>query len=93
MPDDAPADTHFKQIVCGELHTAALTSAGAVYTWGLGKDGRLGHGDRESHWRPRRIDPDALDDVHVVQIACGGLHTAALTGARVRECVRACVSA
>jgi RCC1 and BTB domain-containing protein len=65
------------QVVCGELHTAALTTDGAVFTWGLGKDGRLGHANRESHLRPQRVT--SLRDYAVTAVACGGLHTAALT--------------
>lgn len=64
-------------VVCGELHTAALTASGRVLTWGLGKDGRLGHCDRESHFYPAEVQ--ALRSYHVSQVSCGGLHTAALT--------------
>lgn len=32
-------------IVASKFHTAAITNNGNVYTWGLGKDGRLGHGN------------------------------------------------
>ena len=81
------------QVVCGELHTGALTADGKVFTWGLGKDGRLvcilgkrrwkllmppqGHFNRESHYIPERVI--ALDEYQMVQIACGGLHTAVLS--------------
>ena len=64
-------------VVCGELHTAALTSEGRVYTWGLGKDGRLGHANRESHFVPHLVQ--SLAQYQVKQVACGGLHTGALT--------------
>jgi hypothetical protein len=66
-------------VVCGELHTAALTEDGRVLTWGLGKDGRLGHCNRESHFLPQEVE--ALQGHHIVVVACGGLHTAALTAA------------
>lgn len=33
-----------KQAACGFLHTACVTEDGEVYTWGLGKNGALGHG-------------------------------------------------
>jgi RCC1 and BTB domain-containing protein len=32
------------QVVCGWVHSMALTSDGSIYTWGYGKDGQLGHG-------------------------------------------------
>lgn len=64
-------------VVCGELHTAALTNKGQVFTWGLGKDGRLGHGARDSEFVPRLVS--ALSNKTITQVACGGLHTAVLT--------------
>lgn len=71
------SDACIIQVVCGELHTAALASDGKVYTWGLGNDGRLGHGSRESCSEPRHLE--FLDDHGVKQVACGGMHTACLT--------------
>lgn len=32
-------------VSCGFQHTACLTEDGEVYTWGLGKNGALGHGN------------------------------------------------
>jgi len=65
------------QVVCGELHTAALSSNGKVYTWGLGKDGRLGHSDRANHFLPHEVV--VLSKHEIKEVACGGLHTAALS--------------
>ena len=50
------------------------------YTWGLGNMGQLGHsylqyGDKEL--LPRRVV--ALEGIEVNDIACGGVHTCALT--------------
>ena len=36
-----------KDICCGTGHSAAINSHGALYTWGLGDYGRLGHGDTQ----------------------------------------------
>ena len=33
---------------CGEEHSALLDSHGHVHTWGLGIDGQLGHGNKNS---------------------------------------------
>eukprot|EP00735_Rhodelphis_limneticus_P006448 TRINITY_DN1885_c0_g1::TRINITY_DN1885_c0_g1_i1::g.14121::m.14121 TRINITY_DN1885_c0_g1::TRINITY_DN1885_c0_g1_i1::g.14121 ORF type:complete len:611 (-),score=132.46,sp/Q9FN03/UVR8_ARATH/32.30/3e-57,sp/Q9FN03/UVR8_ARATH/37.42/9e-56,sp/Q9FN03/UVR8_ARATH/34.86/2e-50,sp/Q9FN03/UVR8_ARATH/38.04/7e-46,sp/Q9FN03/UVR8_ARATH/37.10/4e-33,sp/Q9FN03/UVR8_ARATH/37.36/2e-07,RCC1/PF00415.13/0.0013,RCC1/PF00415.13/5.4e-13,RCC1/PF00415.13/3.6e-16,RCC1/PF00415.13/3.8e-16,RCC1/PF00415.13/0.0064,RCC1/PF00415.13/5.7e- len=63
-------------VSCGQSHTAALTNDGALYTWGWGFKGRLGHGDDRSEPEPRRVD--ALADVKIVSVACGSYHTAAL---------------
>lgn len=50
------------------------------YTWGLGSMGQLGHcslqyGDKEL--LPRRVV--ALDGIFIKDVACGGLHTCAVT--------------
>ncbi|GIY42322.1 e3 ubiquitin-protein ligase HERC2 [Caerostris extrusa] len=34
-----------RDIACGSAHSAAISSSGELYTWGLGDYGRLGHGD------------------------------------------------
>ena len=36
----------------GDAHSAAVTEDGALWTWGKGDDGRLGHGDRRRRWVP-----------------------------------------
>eukprot|EP00850_Spirogloea_muscicola_P003742 SM000015S01242 [mRNA] locus=s15:773139:784742:- [translate_table: standard] len=65
------------QVAAGESHSAALTADGLVYTWGRGKYGQLGHGVLTNEMKPMRVD--ALAGRRVVQIACGGDHTMALT--------------
>ena len=38
-------------------HSIALTADGAVWSWGLGGDGRLGHGeDLSNQLLPKKID-------------------------------------
>ncbi|XP_043204412.1 E3 ubiquitin-protein ligase HERC2-like [Amphibalanus amphitrite] len=61
----------------GGKHCLALTSEGEVYSWGEGDDGKLGHGNKSSCERPRLIE--ALRDKRVVQVACGGSHSACVT--------------
>nr|DAD31527.1 TPA_asm: hypothetical protein HUJ06_010378 [Nelumbo nucifera] len=78
--DEAPELVKIIQVSCGEYHTAAISENGEVYTWGLGNMGQLGHcslqsGDKEL--LPRRVV--ALDGIPVKDIACGGVHTCALT--------------
>merc|ERR1712185_849122 len=43
------------EIACGNEHVLARTSAGAVYTWGSGELGRLGHGDEDDRPLPERV--------------------------------------
>ncbi|XP_077559435.1 E3 ubiquitin-protein ligase HERC2 isoform X3 [Haemaphysalis longicornis] len=58
-----------RDISCGSSHSAAITSSGELYTWGLGEYGRLGHGDNLTQLRPKQVA--ALSGQRVVQVACG----------------------
>ncbi|KAL9424770.1 hypothetical protein AB3S75_031816 [Citrus x aurantiifolia] len=78
--DEAPELVKITQVSCGEYHSAAISENGEVYTWGLGSVGQLGHcslqsGDKEL--LPRRVV--ALDGIFVKDVACGGVHSCALT--------------
>jgi len=58
------------KIVCGGLHTLALTNEGQVYSWGCNDDGALGRSGTESN--PELVDklPIAVSD-----IAAGDSHS------------------
>jgi len=43
------------KVACGGAHTLALSQQGAVYSWGRGSNGRLGHGDETSRLVPTLI--------------------------------------
>ncbi|XP_078045783.1 E3 ubiquitin-protein ligase HERC2 [Augochlora pura] len=68
-----------RDIACGSGHSAAVTSRGELYTWGLGEYGRLGHGDTATQLKPRLVQ--ALIGQRVIQVACGSrdAQTMALT--------------
>ncbi|XP_054721916.1 E3 ubiquitin-protein ligase HERC2-like [Uloborus diversus] len=61
----------------GGKHCLALTIHGDVYSWGEGDDGKLGHGSKSSCDKPKRIE--SIKDLEVVDIACGGAHSACIT--------------
>ncbi|KAG8235149.1 hypothetical protein J437_LFUL015189 [Ladona fulva] len=61
----------------GGKHCLALSSEGEVYSWGEADDWKLGHGNKSPCDRPRVIE--ALRGKEIVEIACGGAHSAALT--------------
>ena len=62
-----------RQISCGESHCAAITDTQALYTWGRGQHGRLGHGVTENEFFPRLVE--AFVGIPVLSVACGDYHT------------------
>lgn len=54
------------QVDCGEYHSAALSVDGRVWTWGRGKHGQLGNGDRNNSLRPFLVK--TLKDVEIKQV-------------------------
>ncbi|KAG7215939.1 hypothetical protein INR49_031535, partial [Caranx melampygus] len=56
-------------ISCGEDHTAVLTKDGAVFTFGSGQHGQLGHNSFRDELRPRLVAE--LFGAKVTEIACG----------------------
>ncbi|XP_071733808.1 PH, RCC1 and FYVE domains-containing protein 1-like isoform X2 [Rutidosis leptorrhynchoides] len=67
---------HVSAISCGPWHTAVVTSAGQLFTFGDGTFGVLGHGDRKSISRPKEVE--SLKGLRTVRAACGVWHTAAV---------------
>lgn len=67
---------HVSYISCGPWHTAVVTSAGQLFTFGDGTFGVLGHGDRTSVSMPREVE--SLKGLRTVRAACGVWHTAAV---------------
>ena len=80
-----PSDgVKFERIACGAHHCIALTSAGAVHTWGRGSRGQLGHGDDADVAEPRPLAVKKKGDygsraLKVVQVAAGDDHSMAVT--------------
>ena len=65
-------------VSAGGFQCLALTSSGAVWSWGQGGSGALGHGDHEVQWQPTKIE--ALAGQRVVAVSSGREHSLALTG-------------
>ena len=66
-----------RKFACGSRHVLALGSDGAVYSWGFGGDGQLGHGDLGIQTNPRLVK--ALHSEGVRDVCCGENHSVALT--------------
>ena len=58
-------------------HTLALTADGAVWSWGGGGFGKLGHGDTQCRLLPKKIE--AIAGRRVVAASAGAGHSLALT--------------
>jgi len=67
-----------QMVACGDGHTAAVTSSGKLWTFGTGDNGQLGLGITKKSLVPLLIDPESFKHAHVVMVACGFSHTAAV---------------
>ena len=64
-------------VSAGGLHSLALTADDAVWSWGLGHSGRLGHGNQQHQLLPKKVE--ALAGRRVVAVSVGGTHCLAVT--------------
>lgn len=65
------------EVYCGRYHTIARTTTGLVFTWGGGKNGRLGHGDEKIRAQPTCVE--ALMCHNAVAITAGYHNNLVLT--------------
>uniref|UniRef100_A0A1A8ILU6 RCC1 domain containing 1 n=1 Tax=Nothobranchius kuhntae TaxID=321403 RepID=A0A1A8ILU6_NOTKU len=66
-----------KSLALGGDHVILLTAFGAVYSWGLGSHGQLGHGGLVSEEEPRTVE--ALWGVPMSSVAAGGWHSVCIS--------------
>ena len=43
-------------VAAGSGHSLAITTSGALYSWGAGAEGQLGHGDGQNRHQPTRVE-------------------------------------
>ncbi|CAH0489716.1 unnamed protein product [Peronospora farinosa] len=65
------------RVTCGGLHSAAVTAAGEVYTWGCNDDGAIGRDGDENV--PNKVDGFGPQEAMAVQIVGGDCHTTVVT--------------
>ncbi|XP_045542472.1 probable E3 ubiquitin-protein ligase HERC2 [Papilio machaon] len=76
-PRDAPATIHHLahheviRVYAGFACSAVITSRGALYTWGRGSHGRLGHGTVENCLTPQPVAFNAHNIERIVDVALG----------------------
>jgi len=66
-------------ISAGELHSAAVTEDGDLYTWGDGFCGQLGLGNKRPRVLPEQVTLGGLEDECVESVSCGYRHTLCVT--------------
>ena len=64
-------------VAAGTEHILAINDEFELFSWGKGTYGRLGHGDERDQSQAKLVR--ALRNHHIVQVACGGMHSIALT--------------
>jgi len=64
-------------VSAGGDHSLAITADGAVWSWGYGSIGQLGHGDKQNQQLPKKVE--ALAEQRVVAVSAGGGHSLAIT--------------
>ena len=74
---EAFAGQHVVAVSAGSRHNLALTADGAVWSWGGGDLGQLGHGDQQDQLLPKKVE--AFAGQRVVAVSAGGSHSLALT--------------
>src|SRR5690606_8070716 len=73
-PEKIKGLSDIQAIAAGGFYSLALTKSGDAYSFGLGKYGRLGHGDTFDRLTPEKID--GLSNIQA--IAAGTYHSLAL---------------
>lgn len=74
-------DGEIVSVSAGQVHGSFLTADGALYTWGLGNFGRLGHGDQENRTTATRVEALADETVVVATHGNGASYAITDTGA------------
>jgi alpha-tubulin suppressor-like RCC1 family protein len=85
VPVPALAGVRIASLSAAAEHNLACSAEGLAFSWGSGRNGRLGHGDCSARLVPTRID--ALSSESIVMASAGSCHSLFLSESGV---VRAC---
>ena len=66
VPPDQGVDVQFVHVACGSNHSISVDNKGALFAWGCGSYGKLGHGDSDARYVPTRVT--ALEGAAVLLI-------------------------
>lgn len=83
LPDKvhALAGLEVRAVACGHYCTAAVTTDGALYTWGKGDRGQLGHGSPRDLVEPERVKGGSLSGAFIWDARFGRNFMLVLTSA------------
>ncbi|XP_041463874.1 uncharacterized protein LOC121414890 [Lytechinus variegatus] len=70
----------FNRISHSSFAFCIFTANGTVYSWGVGVDGQLGHGEDVTYLAQPKALVDGVFPGRVAQVACGDSYSAALLG-------------
>lgn len=77
MPTELQTINDIFRVCSGRYHCAAITLSGALYMWGWGERGQLGHGDKSNQYIPCLVNE--LKHQVIIDVGCGDGHTVALS--------------
>jgi hypothetical protein len=76
---DALQHTRIICISAGELHSAAVSDDGNLYTWGDSFCGQCGHGDKRPQLLPTKVSHKNIKHENCMVVSCGNRHTLVVT--------------
>lgn len=77
-----PSGVRVRHASAWHAHSLCVSTTGALYSFGNGERGRLGHGDERPRWRPNLVKFfSGSDGLRVRCAAAGELHSCVLTDA------------
>lgn len=68
-------------IGCGDSTSYAITVEGEIYSWGMGSNNQLGHGNDEDCYEPKQIVSAQTKEKRMLQVDSGGQHSVFLVEA------------
>ena len=77
--ETALGESHVLTASCGFFYTMAVTKDGALWTFGMGEQGELGHNDRNNRLVPTRVEAQHFGNANVISNAGAYCHSAAVT--------------
>ena len=74
---EALAGRRVVAVSAGGARNLAITADGSLWSWGDGRDGKLGHGDEQRQLLPKKVE--AFTGQRVVAVSAGIRHSLAIT--------------